>query len=228
MITLDKLKDNIATLHNAIEQSAAATGRATNDIKLLAVTKQQTIETIELAIQCGLRDFAENRVQDALIKIEALQHHHLTWHFIGRIQENKTRKMAENFSWVHSLSDLKIAQRLNDQRPADLPPLNICIQVNIDEDANKSGIDIEQTLELANAIKQLPRLHLRGLMTILKQHQTPEQETESFQNLFNLYQQLNKQDLKLDTLSMGMSQDFTRATAAGSNCLRIGSALFRS
>lgn len=192
--------------------------RPSGSVELLAVSKGQPIEKILSVYHTGQRQFGENYLQEALPKIAALPDD-IIWHFIGPVQSNKTRKIAEHFHWVQSVDDLAIAKRLNDQRPAHLPPLNICIQVNIDNEPTKSGIAPEMVFDLATACLTLPRLRLRGLMSLPKRQ-------ASFHDLNNLFKSLCQQGISLDTLSMGMSDDFEAAIAEGSTMIRIGRALF--
>jgi PLP dependent protein len=198
--------------------------------KLLIVTKGRDFDAIKQLIAANQHCFGENYLQEALLKIAAVRTMPVTreieWHFIGKIQPNKTRKIAENFSWVQSVDNSKIAERLNDQRPTQLPPLQICIQVNIDQDENKGGVDINETAELANFIATLPRLQLRGLMTIPKKHATLAEREQSYQQMKLVYDQLKKHYPSIDTLSMGMSDDFEVALQAGATLVRIGHSVF--
>ncbi len=199
--------------------------RPPGSTQLLAVSKTCPLADLQTLYKLGQRHFAENYLQDALPKIAEMPTD-VCWHFIGPLQSNKTRPVAENFHWLHTLERLKIARRLNQQRPAEQPPLNVCIQVNISADPNKSGLPPEAVAELAKEISTLPRLRLRGLMAL------PQQQTElapqriPFQKLAELYAQLNQRGFELDTLSMGMSNDLEAAVAEGSTLLRIGSGLF--
>jgi PLP dependent protein len=201
-------------------------------VALIAVSKTQTPESIIELAQLGQRQFAENYLQEALSKIEVLNRsvHALTWHFIGPIQSNKTQAIAQNFSWVHSVDRLKIAQRLSDQRPVDLPPLQICLQVNTSLEDQKSGLPAAHVLELAKQIALLPRLCLRGLMCIPRPSDLADPR-EDFQAMRDLLAELRlalpPQDaVQLDTLSMGMSADLQIAIAAGATMVRVGTALF--
>jgi len=200
--------------------------RTPGSVELLAASKQQSIDAIRQAVDAGHYCFGENYLQEALTKIIALKGLPIEWHFIGRLQANKTQLVAQHFDWVHSIDRLKIAERLNAQRPEDLPPLNVCIEVNISQQETKSGVTLDQLLELAHAVSKLKNLRLRGLMAI------PE-PVDNFSEQFNIYQQVKKaqenlsaQGLVLDTLSMGMSGDFEAAIAAGSTMVRIGTAIF--
>lgn len=217
---------NLQAIQHNIEKTAQACRRNPEDIRLLAVSKTFDQQSVRHAWAAGQRRFAENYLQEALEKINALQDLAIEWHFIGPIQSNKTRAIAENFAWVHSVERLKIAQRLSDQRPDTLPPLQICLQINISGEDSKSGIPPEQCAELAAQVQSLPRLKLRGLMTVPARHVMVEQQQRSFQQLRQLLEQLNQQGMQLDTLSMGMSQDYPVAIAEGATLIRIGSALF--
>jgi len=205
---------------------AAARARSAQSVTLLAVTKAQPAEVVRAAANLGLSDFGESYLQEALEKLDALQDRTLTWHFVGRIQANKTRQIAERFSWVHAVDRLRIAARLSEQRPHYAPPLNVCLQVRLGDEASKGGATVEELPDLARAVAQLPRLKLRGLMCI------PPEETEAarqhawFRELRRLYETLNAGGAALDTLSMGMSGDFEAAIEEGATIVRIGTALF--
>lgn len=201
-------------------------GRNPHAVLLLAVSKTQPPEAIREAFQAGLHDVAENYLQEALDKQPQLADLPLRWHFIGPIQSNKTRPIAESFDWVHSVDRLKIAQRLSEARPAHLPPLNICLQVNVSGEVSKSGCLPEELTDLARAASQLPRLRLRGLMAIPAPAADVEQQRAPFRQLRELMDRLKQQGLALDTLSMGMSEDFPAAIAEGATIVRIGTAIF--
>jgi len=196
--------------------------------QLLAVSKTQTAAAIRTAYQAGQRAFGENYLQEAIDKQVELADCAIEWHFIGPIQANKTRAIAEHFSWVHSVSRMKIAQRLNKQRPVSLPPLNICLQVNLDKEESKAGIDLAELSALAEALQSLPQLHLRGLMAIPAPRNTSQAQKDSFQRLTSALLNLQKQlpQAPLDTLSMGMSADLEAAIAAGATIVRVGTAVF--
>lgn len=203
--------------------------RETGCVTLLAASKGQSIEKITAAFHAGQRVFGENYLQEALEKMSALGPaltEKIEWHFIGPVQSNKTRKIAEHFAWVHSIDDKKIAQRLNDQRPSSLPPLNICIEVNVSHEDSKSGVSLNEVMALAQFCHTLPRLHLRGLMAIPAAYSQIEKQRGEFHKLLLLSQTLREQGLAIDTLSMGMSQDFEAAIAEGATIIRVGSALF--
>jgi pyridoxal phosphate enzyme (YggS family) len=201
-------------------------GRNKGSVQLLAVCKGQSIEKMKTTYEAGQRLFAENYLQEALKKMTELNMSDIEWHFIGKIQRNKTRKIAEHFAWVQSIDDLVIAKRLNDQRPEHLPPLNICIEVNISHETSKSGTDKEHLLALAKACAALPRLKLRGLMSIPAPAHDFDSQKKSFHQLSELYQLLCDQGFALDTLSMGMSEDYEAAIAEGSTMVRLGRAIF--
>ena len=195
------------------------------DIRVVAVSKNQPIEKIEVAYAQGARDFGENYLQEAEDKIFKCPQD-IRWHFIGALQSNKTRKVAKLFHWVQTVDRLKIAHRLSEQRPKNLPPLNICLQVNVDQEPQKAGCLPEQCLPLAQAISKLPRLKLRGIMIIPKSQPEPELR-QSFQKASELFNHLKKSGLEVDTLSMGMSQDYPIAIEHGCTMVRIGTAIFR-
>lgn len=222
--------ETIASRLHYIRQQITATEqrcrRTPGSVKLVAVSKGHTIDAIQAAVSAQQYCFGENYIQEALPKIEALRHLNLEWHFIGVIQSNKTKDIAANFNWVHSVCRLKIAERLNEQRSIHLPPLNICIEVNVSHDPHKSGIATTQLLTMAQAIAQLPQLKLRGLMTIPVISHDPKAQQLDFHNLYQAYITLQQQGFELDTLSMGMSDDFEIAICEGSTLVRIGTAIF--
>lgn len=220
---MSTIADNIAQVSSRIRAAALAVGRNEHSIQLLAVSKTKPAEALREAYAAGIRDFGENYLQEALGKQLELADLPLIWHFIGPIQSNKTRAIAEHFDWVHSVDRLKIAQRLSEQRPADLPPLNICIQVNVSGEASKSGCTPADLPALANAIGALPRLKLRGLMAIPEPTEDRAAQDAAFAAVQSLQASLN---LPLDTLSMGMSHDLESAIAMGATWVRIGTALF--
>jgi pyridoxal phosphate enzyme (YggS family) len=193
---------------------------------LLAVSKRHPVAAIREAAGCGQRHFGENFVQEALDKIEALRDQDLVWHFIGHLQSNKTRAAAENFAWVHSLAREKIARRLSDQRPFHAPPLNVCLQVCLEEEPGKGGAMPEQIPALAAAVAGLPRIRLRGLMAIPPPTDDFARQRGYFRRLRELSDELKAAGLQIDTLSMGMTGDLEAAIAEGSTILRIGTALF--
>ncbi|WP_175252701.1 YggS family pyridoxal phosphate-dependent enzyme [Pseudomonas sp. BMW13] len=220
---MSTIAENIAKVGARIREAAQASQRNLQDIGLLAVSKTKPADAVREAHAAGLRDFGENYLQEALEKQAALNDLPLIWHFIGPIQSNKTRPIAEHFDWVHSVDRLKIAQRLSDQRPAHLPALNICLQVNVSLEASKSGCSPEELPELARAISALPNLRLRGLMAIPEATDDVAAQHAAFARLRQLRDDLA---LNLDTLSMGMSHDLEAAIAEGATWVRIGTALF--
>jgi hypothetical protein len=225
---------NIAQQIKAILARIAAAeqhyGRAANSVQLLAVSKTRPADDVLAAIAVGQRHFGENYLQDALPKIALICEKQLSsnteWHFIGPIQSNKTQSIAQHFNWVHSVDRIKIARRLSEQRQPEQAPLNICIQVNTSGETNKSGTSIEDTLNLAKEISLLPNLNLRGLMTIPASNNDFEQQRLPFRLLRELKEELLSQGIRLDTLSMGMSNDMEAAIAEGSTMIRIGTAIF--
>ena len=227
------MTNNLDTIHDRLQQvlrtiGAAETryGRTPGSAQLLAVSKTQPATALRAAATSGQRRFGENYLQEALAKIEALADLALEWHFIGPIQSNKTRPIAEHFDWVHSVDRLKIAERLSAQRPPALPPLNICLQVNVSGEASKSGCSLEELPALATAVAQLPHLRLRGLMAIPAPADDFDQQRIPLRELRLALEQLNARGLALDTLSMGMSDDLEAAIAEGATLVRVGSAIF--
>ncbi len=221
---------NLQHVHERIARACAACGRPVRSVTLLAVSKTFPAEAVRKMHAAGQRDFGENYVQEGLAKIEALAdlRGDLQWHLIGPLQSNKTRPVAEAFDWVHSVDRLKIAERLAAQRPAHLPPLQVCLQVNIDEEASKSGLSLQALPEVAQAVAALPAqsLRLRGLMTIGAPSDDSAARRRTFATLARALAALQAQGLALDTLSMGMSADLEDAVAEGSTLLRVGTALF--
>lgn len=220
------IKINLLSIKKLIAEYEKKYKREKNSVHLLAVSKGQPIEKLQAALAAGQRCFGESYLQEALPKIELLKNGSIEWHFIGPVQSNKTRKIAEQFSWVHSLANTKIAKRLNEQRPSYLPPLNVCIEVNIDHESTKSGVDIDEVLSLAKYCIELPRLKLRGLMAIPAACETVLEQRKAFHSLHNMWHSLREQGFALDTLSMGMSEDFEAAIAEGSTLVRIGTSIF--
>jgi len=220
------IASNMQAVRTAIAVAASKVGRDPDDVCLLAVSKNFPPDALRAAYNEGQVCFAESYVQEALDKIAALQELVVEWHFIGPIQSNKTRAIAENFSWVHSVDRLKVAERLSGQRPLTLPPLQVCLQVNISKEASKSGVAAIEAEELARAISKLPNLRLRGLMAVPEPSDDVAEQHDSFAQLRRLYEQMNRHGLNLDTLSMGMSHDFAAAIAEGATMVRIGTAIF--
>ena len=221
-----QLGHNIANLRERVRLSAEKSQRCPDDILLLAVSKTRPEQDIRYAHTCGLRHFGESYLREALDKIAALQDLDLVWHFIGPIQSNKTRPIASHFQWVHSVDRGKIARRLSEQRPPELPPLQVCLQVNISGEESKSGVTPQELPQLAREVAQLPRLQLRGLMAIPAATRDQQQQRRAFALLRREFEQLQLQIPGLDTLSMGMSGDMEAAIAEGATILRIGSAMF--
>lgn len=220
---MSTIAENIAKVGARIREAAQASRRDYAAIGLLAVSKTKPAAAIREAHAAGLRDFGENYLQEALEKQLELSDLPLIWHFIGPIQSNKTRAIAEQFAWVHSVDRLKIAERLSAQRPPQLPPLNVCLQVNVSGEASKAGCSPQELPALAQAVAQLPHLKLRGLMCIPEPTEDPAAQHAAFARLRELRDSL---DLDLDTLSMGMSHDLEAAIAEGATWVRIGTALF--
>ena len=219
---------NLQHVRARIATACQRAGRGVEEVTLLAVSKTFGADAVRAAAAAGQRAFGENYIQEGVEKIAALRHLGLMWHCIGPIQSNKTRLVAEHFDWVHTVDRLKIAERLSAQRPADRPPLNVCIQVNIDGGANKSGVAPGEALALARAVAALPQLKLRGLMSIPEIAPDFEAARAVHASARALFDQLNADGLGLDTLSMGMSDDLEAAIAAGSTMVRIGTAIFGS
>lgn len=221
------IANRVHFIQQRIDDAVLTYHRQPNSVRLVAVSKGQPASALRQAFDAGVVDFAENKWQEAQNKIASLHKLPITWHFIGPIQSNKTQEIAENFTWVHSVSREKIARLLSKYRPSQLPPLNICIQINLDSEASKSGIVVEELSELIVIINQLPKLKLRGLMTIPKPCLEEKQQFESLLRLSTLLEHANQHlPCFLDTLSMGMSDDFIPAIAAGSTIVRIGRAIF--
>ena len=219
---------NLQHVRARIATACQRAGRGVEEVTLLAVSKTFGADAVRAAAAAGQRAFGENYIQEGVEKIAALRDLGLMWHCIGPIQSNKTRLVAEHFDWVHTVDRLKIAERLSAQRPADRPPLNVCIQVNIDGGANKSGVAPGEALALARAVAALPQLKLRGLMSIPEIAPDFEAARAVHASARTLFDQLNADGLGLDTLSMGMSDDLEAAIAAGSTMVRIGTAIFGS
>ncbi len=222
---MSTIADRLEQVWSRITQAAIAAGRDPASIKLLAVSKTQPVAKLQAALAAGQTAFGESYLQDALPKIEAIGER-AEWHFIGPIQSNKTRQITAHFDWVHSVDRIKIAQRLNEQRPKELPPLNVCLQVNTSAEATKAGIPPADIRALAEAVNLLPHLRLRGLMAIPAREQDPVRQRQPFQQLRRLFEQLNAEGFNLDTLSMGMSSDMEAAIAEGATLVRIGTAIF--
>jgi pyridoxal phosphate enzyme (YggS family) len=220
------IEDNLQKVRRRLADVCAQAGRAASEVTLLAVSKTFGPDAVLQAVAAGQCAFGENYIQEAVEKITTLAHLNLEWHCIGPIQSNKTRLVATHFDWVHSVDRLKIAQRLSEQRPADLPPLNVCIQVNIDGGPTKAGVVPADGLALAREVAALPRLRLRGLMTIPEPAPDFVASCAVHTGAKALFDALNAEGLALDTLSMGMSADLDAAIHCGSTMVRVGSAIF--
>lgn len=217
---------NLQATREAVAKAAVAARRAVSDVHLLAVSKTFPAEAVREAYQGGQRAFGENYLQEALDKMALLSDLPIEWHFIGPIQSNKTRPIAEHFAWVHGVDRLKVGQRLAAQRPATMPPLNICLQVNVSGEESKSGVAMNEAMQLAAELSRLPGLKLRGLMSIPAPAADEDEQRAAFAKMRVLLEQMNEQGLGLDTLSMGMSHDFPAAIKEGATIVRIGTAIF--
>jgi PLP dependent protein len=224
------ISQKLQAVHAAIAHAALAAGRTPDAVTLLAVSKTFGADAVLEAVRAGQTAFGENYLQEALDKMDAVQAAQpgvaLEWHFIGPLQSNKTRAVASRFDWVHSVEREKVAQRLAEQRPPHLPPLNVCLQVNLDAENTKSGAAPEQVPALARFVAQLPQLRLRGLMAIPAPNSEYARQRAAFRRLRQLFEQLQEQGLVLDTLSMGMSADLEAAIMEGATIVRVGSAIF--
>ena len=226
---MTEIAHNLTQIHQKIADASARCGRASEDVVLLAVSKTKPVQAISEAIAAGQTLFGENYVQEGVSKIHHFAEHGVTgleWHFIGPLQSNKSRLVAENFDWCHTVDSLRIATRLNAQRPADLPPLNVLIQVNISDEHSKSGITLDQLEALAAEIALLPGLKLRGLMAIPAPEPDYENQLAVCRQMARAYETLKHRYPTVDTLSLGMSDDMDAAIAAGSTMVRIGTAIF--
>lgn len=223
---MNNLNERLQQVRREVAAAERQFGREPGSVKLLAVSKTRNAGDVLALAQLGVSDFGENYVQEARAKIGQLGGHSLTWHFIGPVQSNKTRQIAEGFDWVHSVDRIKVAHRLNAARPADLPPLNICIQVNIDAESTKSGIAPDEVEQLVGQILPLSRLKLRGLMALPAPTQDFAGQRSGFLRTRRLQEQLIDKGYRLDTLSMGTTGDMRAAIAEGATIIRIGTALF--
>jgi len=223
---MTKIRDKLQIIGAEIKEAAQQYQHNVDDIQLLAVSKRHSVEAIQSAYDAGQTSFGENYVQELLEKAQKLADLDISWHFIGPLQSNKTKQVAEVADWVHTIDRFKIAQRLNDQRPENLPPLSICIQINISGEASKSGVSVDELEELARKIVKLPRLRLRGLMVIPAPSDDFESQRATFAKVSKIKDTLNQQGYNLDTLSMGMSGDMKAAIAEGATIVRIGTAIF--
>jgi pyridoxal phosphate enzyme (YggS family) len=218
------IAERLAAVWRRIRAAERTAGREDGSVRLIAVSKSQPVEALIAAYRQGQREFGENYLQEALAKQDRLAHFDIGWHFIGPIQSNKTKAIANRFAWVHSVDRLKIAERLSEQRPPDFPPLNICLQVNISGESSKGGVAVDDLAALAEAVSKLPRLRLRGLMAIPAPTEDVEQQRTNFRALRRAQEQLS--NLELDTLSMGMSEDLEAAILEGATRVRVGTAIF--
>jgi PLP dependent protein len=217
------ITDHLADIIERVARAAQHSGRSATSVTIVAISKQQPSSAIVAAHRAGVTHFGESYAQEALPKIDALAELPIAWHFVGRLQSNKTRQVAERFAWVHTVDRLRIAERLNEQRPAFAAPLNVLLQVNQGDESQKTGVAVAEVAELARAVSTLPRLKLRGLMTLPPQRGAP---ADWFAELAALRTRLERDGIALDTLSMGMSADFEAAIAAGATLVRIGTAIF--
>ncbi|HEC11735.1 MAG TPA: YggS family pyridoxal phosphate-dependent enzyme [Acidiferrobacteraceae bacterium] len=220
------LADRLSILNQRIHDAEQRFGRVTGSVRLLAVGKTREAADLRVLASLGQKAFGENYLQEARFKMAALEDLSLCWHYIGRIQSNKTAQLAAQFDWIHSIDRLEIAQRLSEQRPHDVEPLNLCLQVNLDNETSKGGIPLPQVPQLAMEIAELPRLRLRGLMSVPRPETEFDAQRQQFTRLRHSLEDLNPLGLHLDTLSMGMSHDMEAAIAEGATIIRIGTALF--
>lgn len=222
----ERIQRNIANVRRRVSTAAEKVQRRADDITLMAVSKTRPVDEVRAAAAAGIHDFGENYLQEALEKIQASGNSDIRWHFIGPIQANKTRAIAEHFNWVHSVDREKIARRLSEQRPGSLPPLAVCLQVNVSLEDSKSGVAPAELPALARAIQGLPRLHLRGLMAIPAPTEDRAEQRAAFARIANLQRELGDSIPAMDTLSMGMSADLESAIAEGATMVRIGTDIF--
>lgn len=220
------IAENVSRVRAQIDHASRCAGRDASEITLVAVSKTKPVSAVREAFQSGVRDIGENYLQEAIAKIDELSDLEICWHYIGRIQSSKTREIATHFDWAHGVDRIKVANRLSAQRPPELEPLNICLQINVSGEANKGGIDADQLTEIAKPIADLPGLRLRGLMGMPAAGSTPDQQHENFSELQELLARLQNVEPNADTLSMGMSADLVAAIECGSTMVRIGRAIF--
>lgn len=223
---MSTIAERVARLHERIAALESRYDRPANSVTLVAVSKTHPAIRVREAFAAGVTQFGESYVQEALPKIEALTAFPVTWHFVGRIQSNKTAAIAQHFAWVHGIDRLRIAERLSTQRPASLPPLQCCIEVNLSGEVSKGGVTPQELPELAQGLKGLPGLCLRGLMTLPEASSEPARQRLPFARLARCLEELRRHAPELDTLSMGMSDDMEAAIAEGATMVRIGTALF--
>jgi pyridoxal phosphate enzyme (YggS family) len=221
-----RVTENLGIIRDLLAKAALDAGRSPDTVRLLAVSKKQPVSAILEAVQAGQRHFGENQAVEGIEKVTEIANPELTWHFIGHLQTNKTRAVATHFDWVHSIDRLKTARRLSEQRPEGLPDLNVCIQVNVDEEASKSGVPMADAGELARQVAELPRLKLRGFMCLPAIRDDFEAQREPFRRLRELAEQLAADGLQTDTLSMGMTGDYRAAVFEGSTMVRVGTGIF--
>ena len=230
MRSVNRVADALATVRERIAAAERRFGRPPGSVTLVAVAKTKPASLIREAWEAGQRQFGENFVQEAVAKLDELSRLSgpggIEWHFVGALQANKSRTVAERFDWVHTVDRLRIARRLSDQRPAWLPPLNICFQVNVSGEASKSGVEVVEVADLASSVAELPRLRLRGLMTIPRPCTGLDEQRAALRPLVEAYERLRAAGHPLDTLSMGMTDDLEAAVAEGSTMVRIGTAVF--
>jgi len=223
---MDTIENRLQAVKSRIADAARRAARDPRDIVLVAVSKSFPAAAVAAACAAGQRDFGENHLQEALAKLDLFAGRGVVWHFIGPLQSNKTRPVAERFDWVHSIDRLKVAERLAAQRPGGLPPLEVCVQVNVSGEASKNGVAPGEAPALAHAVARLPQLRLRGLMTIPEPTSDTALQRRRFAALRELKERLGREGLALDTLSMGMSDDLEAAIAAGATMVRVGTAIF--
>lgn len=225
---MSKIRHNLQIIGSEIEKSCTLVNRQSDDVQLLAVSKRHSADSIREAYASGQRAFGENYVQEMLEKSQLLSDLDIEWHFIGPLQSNKSKDVAAVASWVHTIDRLKIARRLSEQRPEHMLPLNVCLQVNVNHESNKSGVSLAEIEALAEAVASLPNIKLRGLMAIPEATAAPVKQRKNFALLAEAQEKLNAANYQLDTLSMGMSGDMDAAIAEGSTMVRIGTAIFGS
>lgn len=218
--------ESTQAVQERIAEACRSVGRSVDSVTLLAVSKGQSAAAIDSAARAGIEHFGENFLQESLPKIEGLAGRELTWHFIGRLQANKTRPVAENFAWVHGVDRLKIAERLSAQRPYHAPPLNVCLQLHLGGEESKGGVPAVEMQALARAVRELPQLKLRGLMCMPPAEAEEDRQRGWFRETRQLFDYLNEHGLGLDTLSMGTSADYPAAIAEGATIVRVGTAIF--
>lgn len=223
---MTSIADRLQAVRTRIANAAKQCGRDPQTIQLLAASKTNPPENLRAAWEAGQTVFGENYLQEGLVKIRALADLPIEWHFIGPIQSNKTKPIAENFAWVHGIDREKIANRLSAARPDTLPPLQVCVQVNVSGEITKSGVSPDRAAELAAYVSELPRLQLRGLMAVPELTAVTALQREQFHQLREIFEELKRQGFNLDTLSMGMSEDIENAIAEGATIVRIGTAIF--